>query len=88
LIFYYTLRYDVIGDDVMHRTQVMLEEKHYQFLKKLSEQGNKSISQILREIIDSYAAKTGAFSLSSIAGIAEDHEAYGRDHDRWLYKKK
>lgn len=88
MIFVYTFRYDVIRDDVMHRTQVIFEEKHYQFLKKLSEQGNKSISQILRERIDSYAAKTTVFSLSSIAGIAEDHEAYGRDHDRWLYKKK
>ena len=72
----------------MHRTQVMFEEKQYRFLKKLSERENKSISQVLREILDSYAAKTGAFSLSSIEGIAEDREAYGKDHDRWLYRKK
>ncbi|MFZ3123485.1 MAG: hypothetical protein WA104_09045 [Thermodesulfovibrionales bacterium] len=72
----------------MHRTQVMFEEKQYQFMKRLSEEKDKSISRILREIIDSYAEKTGVFSLSEIEGIAEDREAYGRDHDKWLYKKK
>ncbi len=72
----------------MHRTQVMLEEKHYEFLKKVSKESKKSISQILREIIENYSEKTEVFSLSSIEGIAEDAEVFGRDHDRWLYKKK
>jgi len=72
----------------MHRTQVLFEEKQYNLLKELSERGKKSISQVLRDILDSYASKTGAFSLSSIEGIAEDREAYGKDHDKWLYRKK
>jgi len=72
----------------MHRTQVMLEEKQYQYLKELSSRENKSISQVLREIIDSHSEKKGIFSLSSIAGIGEDREAYGRDHDRWLYRRR
>lgn len=72
----------------MHRTQVMLEEKHYEYLKKISQEEKKSISQVLREIIESYSRKSKVYSLSSIAGIAEDAEAYGRDHDRWLYHKK
>ncbi len=71
----------------MHRTQVILEEKHYEFLKKVSKERKKSISQILREIIESYSEKTEVFSLSSIEGIAEDSEVFGRDHDKWLYKK-
>ena len=72
----------------MHRTQIMLEEKHYEYLKKMSQEEKKSISQILREIVESYARKSRVYSISSIAGIAEDSEAYGKDHDKWLYRKK
>lgn len=72
----------------MYRTQLILEEKHYEFLKKLSEQEKKSISKVLREILDNYSKGSKIFSLTSISGIAEDAEAYGRDHDKWLYKKK
>lgn len=66
----------------------MLEEKHYEYLKKISEQEKKSISQVLREIIENYSKKSKVYSLLSIAGIAEDSEAYGRDHDKWLYHRK
>ncbi len=72
----------------MHRTQIMLEERQYEFLKKVSEENKKSISQVLREILDSYSKNSKIHSLSSISGIAEDSEAYGRDHDKWLYKKR
>ena len=72
----------------MHRTQVILEDKQYQFLKKVSEKEKKSISQLLREIVKKYSEKTDVFSVSSIAGIAEDTEIYGKDHDKWLYRKK
>ncbi len=72
----------------MHRTQVILEEKQYEYLKKISEQEKKSISQVLREIIEGYSKKSKIYSLSSIAGIVEDSEAYGKDHDKWLYKKR
>ncbi len=72
----------------MHRTQVILEDKHYEFLKELSNSESKSISKTLRSIIDDYSKKTGVFSLSSIAGIGKDHDACGKDHDKWLYNKK
>lgn len=72
----------------MHRTQIMLEEKQYEFLKKISEESKKSISQVLREIVDSYSRNKNVYSLSSIGGIAEDREAYGKDHDKILYRKK
>lgn len=72
----------------MHRTQVLLEEKHYEYLKKISEQEKKSISRVLREIIEGYSRKSKVYRLSSLAGIAEDSEAYGKDHDKWLYHKK
>ncbi len=72
----------------MHRTQVIFEERQYRLLKELSERHKKSISRILRELLDSYTTKTGVFSLSSIEGIAEDREVYGKSHDKWLYRKK
>lgn len=77
-----------MGGDVMHRTQVILEDKHYEFLKELSNRENKSISKTLRSIIDDYSEKTGVFSLSSIAGIGKDPDARGKDHDKVLYNKK
>ncbi len=72
----------------MYRTQVMLEEKQYEFLKRLSQGKKKSMSQILREILDGYSRKTKDFSLISISGIGEDSLASGRDHDKWLYGEK
>lgn len=72
----------------MHRTQVIIDDKHYAFLKKKAEQEKKSISQVLREIIESYSRKSDVYSLLSVSGIADDTECYGKDHDKWLYGKK
>ncbi|MBI4377737.1 MAG: ribbon-helix-helix protein, CopG family [Nitrospinae bacterium] len=72
----------------MYRTQILLKEKQYEFLKRLSEEEKKSISQILREIIESYSKKSKVYSLSSLAGILEDTESDGGDHDKWIYNKK
>jgi predicted CopG family antitoxin len=66
----------------------MIDEKHYAFLKKKSEQEKKSISKILREIIESYSRKSNVYSLLSVSGIGEDSECYGKDHDKWLYGKE
>jgi len=72
----------------MHRTQVIIDDKHYAFLKEKAKQERKSISQVLREIIESYSRKSDVYSLLSVSGIAEDAECYGKDHDKWLYGKK
>lgn len=72
----------------MHRTQIIFEERHYNILKTLAEKEKKSISQVLREIVDSYTEKTGVFSVHQLEGIAEDTKAYGKDHDKWLYGKQ
>lgn len=69
----------------MHGTQILLEEKQYEFLKKLAEEKKKSISQILREIIENFSKKSAVYSISSISGIADDSEAYGRDHDKQIF---
>lgn len=71
----------------MHRTQVMIEDKHYAFLKEKAKHENKSISQILRELLDNCTKKSNMYSLSSLAGILEDEECSGKDHDKWIYGK-
>ncbi len=70
----------------MHRTQITLEDKHYEFLKEISTKEKKSMSRILREIIELYSEKKDIFSITSIAGIGEDPEVDGSDHDRWIYR--
>lgn len=69
----------------MHRSQIMLEDKQYNFLKNLSKQEEKSISSIIREMINKYLEKRKKRSLSSIVGIATDNEIHGEDHDKILY---
>ncbi len=72
----------------MHRTQVIIDDKHYAFLKEKAKQERKSISQVLREIIESYSRSRISTSFCLFSGIAEDTECYGKDHDKWLYGKK
>jgi metal-responsive CopG/Arc/MetJ family transcriptional regulator len=73
----------------LHRTQVMLKEWHYRYLKNAAEQESKSLSEILRNILSKYIDENESTQkhLKEIAGIGADMEASGRDHDRWLYLK-
>ena len=71
----------------LHRTQLMLEDWHYEYLKNAAEREGKSLSEMLRDILSKYIDERGTAlkHLSEIAGIGADDEASGRDHDRWLY---
>jgi len=73
----------------LHRTQVLLEDWHYTYLKNAAERDGKSLSEILREILSEYVKEGGSARkrLEEIAGIGTDEEASGREHDRWLYQK-
>lgn len=73
----------------LHRTQVMLEEWHYRYLKNAAEREDKSLSEMLRDILSKYIDERDSVQshLKEIAGIGADEEASGRDHDRWLYGK-
>lgn len=72
----------------MHKAQIMLEEEQYEFLKKRSKESKKSISQVLREILDDYSRNNNDYSLLFISGIAEDSKAFGIEHDRFIYRNK
>jgi hypothetical protein len=74
----------------LHRTQVLLEDWHYEYLKSIAQRDSKSLSEVLRDILSEYIRK-GDFArnpIEGIAGIGIDEEASGREHDRWLYAKR
>lgn len=72
-----------------HRTQVLLEDWHYDYLRNTAERDGKSLSELLREILSEHItdAYSGRHRLQEIAGIGADDEASGREHDEWLYRK-
>lgn len=74
----------------MHRTQILLEDWQYQTLRSRAEQEGRSISDLVREILQTALAKSPRRKrkLDTISGIGEDAVAYGKDHDRFLYGDK
>ena len=73
--------------DVMHRTQVNLEEWQYESLKIWAERQSRSLSDLVREAVSEYLTEEDApgESLASLVGLGDDPDAAGRDHDRFLY---
>ncbi|MCZ7649400.1 MAG: hypothetical protein M5U26_29775 [Planctomycetota bacterium] len=74
----------------MHRAQVLIEEWQHEVLKARAEREGKSVSELLRELLDREFAgskKSGAKGLRAIKGIFSDPQVRGRDHDRILYGK-
>lgn len=72
-----------------YRTQILLEEKQYRYLKNYAERDGISLSEALRRIVDKqviYGADTLHEGLTKIRGIGKDTELSGRDHDTVLYK--
>jgi plasmid stability protein len=72
----------------MHRAQLLLEDWHYQRLKARAEQENRSLSNLMREILDQHLQSPGPAKgegLRAIEGLGSDPEISGRDHDRVLY---
>ena len=72
----------------MHRTQLIIEDWQYEYLKTISEEKGKSISEVVREMITAFVDNdTPGEPLSAICALGEDDGGYGRDHDRLLYGK-
>lgn len=76
----------------MQRTQILLDEWQYETLKAQAERQGRSMSELLREMLDSALARDGAgdrgLLLDDIRGIGEDRTARGRNHDEFLYRKR
>ena len=73
----------------MHRTQIQLEERQFRYLKTEARRNGKSISALLRELVDRHIHeqdKSGNDPLLEIVGMAEGPAgATARDHDDYLY---
>ena len=72
----------------MQRTQVLLDDWQYEALKARAQREGRSMSDLLREMLDSHLGKSATRGprLADIRGVSDDREAQGRDHDRFLYR--
>lgn len=75
----------------MHRTQILLDEKQYVTLRQHAKQNNRSISSIIRELLDQYMPASPVTSssetpLSQLSGMIDGNgETRGQDHNKILY---
>ncbi|MFN0206923.1 MAG: ribbon-helix-helix protein, CopG family [Planctomycetota bacterium] len=72
----------------MHRAQILLDPWQFETLRSMAERTGKSISELVREILNDRLrplAKNKGSDLDAIEGIANDAGASGRNHDALLY---
>ncbi len=74
----------------MHRTQILLDDWQYEVLKSRSEREGRSLSSLVREILEDGLGKKSRSRdpLERIEGVADEAADYGRRHDEPLYRKK
>jgi hypothetical protein len=73
----------------MVRAQVLLTERHYHYLKKLSRSGGESLSAIVRRCIDAAMAPEPGVRERALALLGAFHDREGRtdvsrNHDAYL----
>lgn len=76
-----------------HRTQISLEDWQYQMLQDLSRKTHRSLSAIIRDLLNEKFTKTPSDrrsdSLFGIVGLAAgDGASVAREHDDYLYGKR
>jgi plasmid stability protein len=75
----------------MRRTNVVLEEWQYQYLKERAAREGKSLSALIRELIEAAVRPEGNIKDDPIFEIVGMAEGTGRDiarrHDEILYRK-
>jgi hypothetical protein len=75
----------------MKRTNIVLEEWQYQYLRDRAERERKSLSALIRDLVEGAATpprtRAGRDSLLSIIGIGRGRGA-GRHHDEVLYRRR
>lgn len=73
----------------MQRTQILLDDWQYEALKARAQREGRSMSELLRQILDAHLGKsrTRTPRLADIRALGKDRTARGRDHDRFLYGK-
>ncbi|TAN48833.1 MAG: hypothetical protein EPN21_13865 [Methylococcaceae bacterium] len=72
----------------MHTTQLTLEDWQYEVLRTQAESEQRSIADIVGEILARQLAGNSELAkqrLMAMEGIGTDASACGRDHDAFLY---
>ncbi len=75
----------------MHRTQILLDDRQYEMMKTIAEHEGRSLSSLIRDAVSAFLgrrAKRSPTRLAGIAGIGDDPDARGRDHDDVLYRPR
>ena len=77
----------------IHRTQIYLTKKQYEYLRHLAEKRKESIAQIIRELINERLPKEKDYEDNPLFSIAEDSFTMKRrkgseEHDNYIYRKK
>lgn len=75
----------------MHRTQILLDDWQYERMKSLAEREGRSLSSLVRDAVSAFLGRSSArpaTRLAEIAGIGEDPDTRGRDHDDVLYRPR
>jgi len=74
---------------LVHRSQIMLKEHQYAYLVTESQRQDKSISQLMRELIDEHIERIRDLEndpFFDIIGMVEgDGEPVGRNIDHYVY---
>ena len=75
----------------MHRTQILLDDWQYERMKSLAERDGRSLSSLVRDAVSAFLGRDStrpATRLAEIAGIGDDPDTCGRDHDDVLYRPR
>ncbi len=83
----------MVGEAFVHRTQIYLEEGHYQMLRSIARRKGKSLAAVLRDIIDCYLQPSSATADSDpfhrVIGIGKgDGSAVAENYENYLYGEK
>jgi len=75
----------------LHRTQISLTKRQYQYLRRLAAETGRSMSSIIRELVDEKIGTQVPQPLEQdpffeiIGMVAGDGTSVAREHDRYLY---
>jgi len=75
----------------LHRTQISLTKRQYQYLRRLAAQTGRSMSSIIRELVDRSMAIQARQPLEPdpffdiIGMVTGDGTSVGREHDQYLF---
>ncbi len=74
----------------MHRTQIYLEDSHYEILRARATREGKSLAAVIREILDDHLAgkgnRRGRDRFAEVIGIGEgDGASVAENYEDYLY---